>query len=138
MSRHVLVPVDGSEMAWHALEHAREQSRAATVTVLYVLDPQRGDYYHDDEEQQPVKRSEAIAAEARERFDVGTTAAETTLEFRQVTGQPSHAIVRFTEENDVDAIIMGSRGRSGVSRVLLGSVAEDVLRRAPVPVTVVR
>jgi len=62
------------------------------------------------------------------------------VEFRIETavGKPSREIVSFAEENDVTQIIIGSHGRKGVSRVLLGNVAENVVRRAPVTVTVVR
>jgi nucleotide-binding universal stress UspA family protein len=53
-------------------------------------------------------------------------------------GRPSRAIVEYAEEHDIDHIVMGSHGRSGVTRILLGSVAETVVRRSPVPVTIVR
>jgi nucleotide-binding universal stress UspA family protein len=55
-----------------------------------------------------------------------------------IVGVPSRAIVEWAEENEVDGVVIGSHGREGVSRVLLGSVAETVVRRSPVPVTVVR
>ena len=55
-----------------------------------------------------------------------------------VDGKPAREIVSYAEKGDVDHIVMGSRGRSGLSRLLLGSVAETVVRRAPTPVTVVR
>jgi nucleotide-binding universal stress UspA family protein len=53
-------------------------------------------------------------------------------------GGPANAIVECAEEESVDHIVTGSHGRSGVTRILLGSVAETVVRRSPVPVTVVR
>ena len=52
--------------------------------------------------------------------------------------RPADAILDYVEANDVDHVIMGSHGRSGISRILLGSVAEIVARRSPAPVTVVR
>ena len=52
--------------------------------------------------------------------------------------RPADAILTYIDDNDVDHVIMGSHGRSGVSRLLLGSVAETVARRSPAPVTVVR
>ncbi|MDJ1434528.1 universal stress protein [Halostagnicola sp. A-GB9-2] len=60
------------------------------------------------------------------------------LQMETVVGNPARETVAFAEENDIDHILVGSHGRSGVSRVLLGSVAEKIVRRAPVPVTVVR
>ncbi len=53
-------------------------------------------------------------------------------------GRPTKVIVEYADEHDINQIVMGSHGRSGMSRILLGSVAEIVVRRASVPVTVVR
>jgi len=53
-------------------------------------------------------------------------------------GRPTKVIVEYADDHDIDQIVMGSHGRSGMSRILLGSVAEIVVRRASVPVTVVR
>nr|WP_231512990.1 universal stress protein [Haloferax mediterranei] len=53
-------------------------------------------------------------------------------------GDPAREIIRYAEERDVDTIVIGSHGRSFVVRMLLGSVAEAVVRRAPTPVLVVR
>ncbi|MFP4187941.1 MAG: universal stress protein [Halobacteriales archaeon] len=55
-----------------------------------------------------------------------------------VLGDPAREIVAYAEENNVDRVVMGSHGRDGATRVLLGSVAETVVRRSPTPVTVVR
>lgn len=65
---------------------------------------------------------------------------DAALSFRMETtvGNPAREIVSFAEDNDITEIVMGSHGRRGVSRVLLGSVAETVVRRAPTTVTVVR
>ena len=61
-----------------------------------------------------------------------------TLEGETVLGRPARAIIDYAEDNEVDQIVMGSHGRDGVSRILLGSVAETIVRRSPCPVTVVR
>ncbi len=60
-----------------------------------------------------------------------------TITTETASGPAARSIVEFADEHDVDGIIIGSHGRSGVSRVLLGSVAERVVRRATPPVTVV-
>lgn len=60
------------------------------------------------------------------------------IDTRTTVGDPSREIVAFAEEHGVDQLVIGSHGRSPMSRILLGSVAETVTRRAPVPVTVVR
>ena len=55
-------------------------------------------------------------------------------EHRLITGDPAGAIPRLAEEEHVDMIVMGTHGRSGLSRLLMGSVAEAIVRRAPCPV----
>jgi len=152
MARHLLVPLDGSDPSWEALAHVVETEPDATVTVLHVIDPARASYgasvgiptsseewYHAEEE-----AAEEMFEEARERV------AGTDIELHEetVVGQPSRVIVDYVEGEDdgeagavrptIDAIVIGSHGRRGVARVLLGSVAEVVVRRSPVPVTVVR
>ncbi|MFC7078403.1 universal stress protein [Haloarcula halophila] len=56
----------------------------------------------------------------------------------RMRGRPDRAIVKYLEENEYDLVVLGSHGRDGVARVLLGSVAEKVVRRSPIPVLVVR
>lgn len=145
MSLHVLVPIDGSEPAWNALDHAAEQHAGGRITVINVVDPiedvylgLEGGYYDADVVERANDRGEELCEEARERFaetgGLDTTDFQTTVE----TGNPARMIVEYADENGVDHIVMGSHGRTGVARVLLGSVAETVARRAPIPVTIVR
>ena len=141
MSKHVLVPLDGSEQASEALDFACEEYPAATVTLMHVINPSRAGYgaqagipsFSEEWYEEAEEGAEELFAEARAR-----TPPDVTVETATEVGQPSHAIVEFAEETDVDQIVMGSHGRQGVSRLLLGSVAETVVRRSPVPVTVVR
>jgi nucleotide-binding universal stress UspA family protein len=142
MARHVLVPLDGSPQAWEALEHAMEEYPDADITLLSVINPMDAGYSAETALPSAAEEwYESAKAAAEERFD---EAAEIAVE-RGVSihtavevGRPSSMIVQYTEEHDVDGIVMGSHGRKGVSRILLGSVAEAVVRRSPVPVTVVR
>jgi len=60
------------------------------------------------------------------------------VETRTRLGTPAQEILEYVERNPIDHVVIGSHGRSGVARILLGSVAEVVVRRSPVPVTVVR
>jgi nucleotide-binding universal stress UspA family protein len=139
--RHVLIPLDESDQSEQALEHAIETTPDARVTLLTVINPSVGFsvgtgapgsaevWYESQKEQAEERLTEAIGAvEAR------GMANETVVE----TGRPAPTIVEYAATHDVDQIIMGSHGRKGVSRLLLGSVAEKVVRRSPVPVTVVR
>ncbi|PSQ23605.1 universal stress protein UspA, partial [Halobacteriales archaeon QS_9_67_17] len=77
--------------------------------------------------------AEELFAEARD-----AAPESVTLETATEMGQPARTIVDYADDNDIDEIVIGSHGRQGISRVLLGSVAENVVRRADMPVTVVR
>jgi nucleotide-binding universal stress UspA family protein len=61
-----------------------------------------------------------------------------TVTTELIYGRPVHVIPRYVETHGVDEVVIGSRGRDGTARLLLGSVAETVVRRVPIPVTVVR
>jgi nucleotide-binding universal stress UspA family protein len=140
MAKRLLVPIDGSEQAWNALDHATAENPAAALTLLHVINPVGagtgaqvadvgyGEQWYEDAE----RRAESLFESARERVGDRSVETETTV------GRPARAIVTFAEDETIDAIVMGSHGRDGVSRIVLGSVAETVVRRSPVPVTVVR
>lgn len=145
MTKHVLVPLDGSDPSWAAFDHALDQYAGARITVLNVVDPAEGVYtgleggYYDGATfDRAVERGETLCEQARDRLEERGEHAETVLETAVESGRPARTIVRYAEEHDVDHVVLGSHGRKGVSRVLLGSVAETVARRVPVPVTIVR
>jgi nucleotide-binding universal stress UspA family protein len=138
MAKRLLVPVDGSDPADAALEEYPD----ADITVLSVIDPTDVGYgsieaapsTFEHLQKSAEERTQKVLdeAEARAADHDMTVTAETVI------GMPSRAIVEWAENNDIDGIVIGSHGRQGVTRVLLGSVAESVVRRSPVPVTVVR
>jgi universal stress protein A len=68
--------------------------------------------------------------------DVKPTDSTVPCEHRLVMGDPADAVVRLAEEEDVDLIVLGSHGRTGLSRLLMGSVAEAIVRKAHCPVLV--
>ena len=142
MAPHVLVALDGSAPAEHALDRALAEADGATVTAIHVVDPAAavtvaelegpvngGTWFED-----ATERAEGILAEARE------TAEEYGVDLRTETavGRPAREIVAYADDHDVDEIIVGSHGRRGIERAVLGSVAEHVVRRADCTVTVVR
>lgn len=135
----ILVPVDGSTPADDALAYALEQFAADEIVALYVMDPVDGATAWgpgsaDDWLQAAEERSERVLEAATAlASDAGV---EVTTD--STVGRPAHAIVEYVKDHDVEHVVIGSHGRGGLSRVLLGSVAEVVVRRAPVPVTVVR
>jgi nucleotide-binding universal stress UspA family protein len=61
-----------------------------------------------------------------------------TIEYRLLEGDPATVLVETAQETEADLMVMGTHGRSGLTRLVMGSVAEDVLRRAPCPVMTVR
>jgi nucleotide-binding universal stress UspA family protein len=142
MPKRLLVPVDGSDPADAALSFALEEYPDAELTILSVVDPTDVGYGSVDAAPSTLDHLQQRAEERTERvLDEAEARAEehgVSVERETVVGMPSRAIVEWAEENDVDGIVIGSHGREGVSRVLLGSVAETVVRRSPVPVTVVR
>jgi nucleotide-binding universal stress UspA family protein len=142
MAKRVLVPIDGSEQARTALEYALEEFAEETVTILTVIDPREFNTYGgvegwvdlDDLREQRRDQAEKLLEDARERAEGRGLTVDTDV----VTGKVARAIIEYAEEHGIDHVVLGSHGRSGISRVLLGSVAENVVRRSPVPVTVVR
>jgi nucleotide-binding universal stress UspA family protein len=135
----VLVPVDGSEPSDDALVYALEQFDDAEIVVINVMDPVDsatawGPGVADDWLSASEERSETILEEA----EAIAEDVDRTVETDSVVGRPAHTIVEYADEHDIDHILLGSHGRDGLSRVLLGSVAETVVRRASIPVTVVR
>lgn len=145
MATHVLVPIDGSEPSWDALDYAMEHFAGARITVIHVVDPTEGlhagiegGYYDPDAYDRAIERGEDLCDDAETRLADAGVLEETEFEGVVESGRPARTIVDFIHDEDVDHVVMGSHGRSGVSRVLLGSVAEMITRRSPVPVTIIR
>lgn len=145
MIRHVLVAVDDSECSMDALSFALEEHPEARFTAIHVINP--GELVTvgggiddlgtiDIEELREQREAEADRLLDRVRSEGAAAGVEIETEVR--TGQVAKAIVSFAEEAAVDVIVVGSHGRRGASRVLLGSVAEGVARRSSIPVTIVR
>ncbi|MFC7069678.1 universal stress protein [Halobaculum lipolyticum] len=146
MSRRILVPIDSSDHSTKALDHALAVHEGATVVLLHVVDPTRWVSAGDDEGMEPFyskqleeaarSGSEELLAAAADRVRDAGADVETV----ELVGGPARAILQYLDEEgaDVDQVVMGSHGRTGLGRVLMGSVAERVTRRSPVPVTVVR
>ncbi|MFC6824294.1 universal stress protein [Halopelagius fulvigenes] len=140
MSKHLLLPVDGSPQSVEALHFASSEWDDATVTLLHVIDPVATDprpsalpggseeWYEEMREE-----SEELLAKARAAFD-----DDADVRTRTEVGRPAQSIVSVAGDGEFDHIVMGSHGREGISRILLGSTAEYVVRRSPVPVTIVR
>ena len=136
----VLVAYDGSRPAQEAVEHAVTRYADEEIVLLRVLEVSSGmlsagvDMF---QEWLKTERKE-VATEVTEEVDELIDAADVEFRMETAVGEPAREIVEFAEANEIDTIIVGNHGREGVSRVLIGSVAERVVRRAPMTVTVVR
>ncbi|WP_339103233.1 universal stress protein [Haloterrigena salinisoli] len=143
MSR-ILVPFDDSERAREALEYAIDLFPNGEFVALTVVDtssvPAIPNTASGDEDE-VAETVETVFGDVEERLETPERLAaerDVPIETRTRLGTPTQEIVEFAETEAVDHIVMGSHGRSGVKRFLLGSVAEVVVRHSPVPVTVVR
>ncbi|WP_049941609.1 universal stress protein [Haloterrigena turkmenica] len=147
MYERILIPTDGSETAETAVEHALDlaEKYGAEVHALYVVDTdsmslslgaeqvdriEQGQYDEMDDVRERAERATGyIADRAQER---GLESVENVS-----AGKPHSLIADYIEDKDIDLVVMGSHGRSGIRRALLGSVTERTLRSTHVPVLVV-
>ncbi|GAB3019557.1 universal stress protein [Natronobiforma cellulositropha] len=140
MARTILVPFDGSPHARAGLEYAFETYPDAAVTVLHVVE-RTGELGFDDQALEAwLERVDAARADAQdvlERAEAIAAQRDRPLETALWVGRPTTAILAYTTEADVDHVVIGSRG-TGDADGHLGSVADAVVHRSPVLVTVVR
>ncbi|MFT4964502.1 MAG: nucleotide-binding universal stress UspA family protein [Halobacteriales archaeon] len=138
MYRNILLPFDGSEGAAEVLHHASEIAHwaDATIQVLYVADTTRDSVTVVEGETVDalVQEGEDVIDEARKTLETLGVAYETDV----VQGNPGPSIVDYAERYDQDLIVMPTHGREGLSRYLIGSVSEKVVRLSSVPVLSVR
>jgi nucleotide-binding universal stress UspA family protein len=145
MFQRIVVPLDGSKLAEAALPAAEELARLmrAPVLLLRVVDftrlEQYGPYglaleYASVEPVLAAERAEAVSYLEDVQRQLSTKGLSVTFAVR--SGPVARELVAATQPGDV--VIMASHGRGGLSRWLLGSVAEDVVRHAPVPVMIIR
>lgn len=142
MYRTILVPTDGSDPARAALDRAVDLARTydANIHVLYVVDVgDVGLLTPSDAPAEGVRNSlrrtaERIVADAVSVAEEAGVPAESTV----TIGIPHVEILDAADELDVDLVVVGTHGRTGLTRALIGSVAERVVRRCSAPVLTVR
>jgi nucleotide-binding universal stress UspA family protein len=141
MYDEILVPVDGSEPSLHAAEHAAELAARfdAPLHALYVVDadPSPLAVSRADVRETLREVGEQAAENAFETVERLAEDAGVDLETAVVEGAPAEQIVDYAGERGVDLVVMGTHGRSGLGKRLVGSVTERVVRNAPVPVLTV-
>ena len=139
MYDRILVPTDGSPGADRVVDHAAELAaiHGAELHAIYVVNTAGYAGLPADTAIEGLgsmlnEQGEAALDRAAER--VGDVPFERVL----VDGAPSSEIVEYAENEECDLIVMGTHGRGGINRLLLGSVAERVVRTSSVPVLTVR
>ncbi|RBI58549.1 universal stress protein [halophilic archaeon] len=138
MYEDILLPFDATEGATDVLHHAGEIAHwaDATIHILYVADTTRDSV--------TVVEGHLVDALVQEGEEIVEEAEETlrTLgvdyESDVVQGNPAPTIVEYAERYEHDLIVMPTHGREGISRYLLGSISEKVVRLSPVPVLTAR
>ncbi len=144
MFKHILVPVDGSPTAMLAVSKAAALAKTfgSAVTALYVIDPYPFTGVGADFAYGQAQYLAAATAEANAALDaVKSAMQEAGIAANAVVGE-GHAvhdgIVRAIESTGADLVVMGSHGRRGLEKLMLGSVTQRVLGVVKVPVLVVR
>jgi universal stress protein A len=141
--RRILAPTDFSELSKQGLKSALELAEAfgAKLLLLYVVEPppypvegivpsHLGATMLDDLERQATNDLAQMLSE--------TQASQMDVARRVVVGIPYRKIVDVAEEEKIDLIVMTTHGRTGLSHLVMGSVAEKIVRTAPCPVLTIR
>ena len=145
MYEHIVVPLDGSKLAEEALPDAERLARltSAPVHLVRVIDlsdlmwhGQSGWVMEDTAAEHALAAESTAASSYLETIAERLVGAGLVAETEVRRGQPSREVIAAARPGDL--IVMAPHGRSGVTRWFLGSVAEEVVRRAEVPVLLVR
>jgi nucleotide-binding universal stress UspA family protein len=123
-----------SEVAFHVAAALARDYRARMV-ALHVIEPVRVGFseygsYIGPEEDKARAMATLDAMEA--------PSPRVTMDHRLLEGDPAEVIAEIAADTNADLIVMGTHGRTGLTRLVMGSVAEEVLRRAPCPVLTIR
>lgn len=150
MYSKIMVPLDGSELAECVLPHVEAITTGCKITSVVfvrVVDPiqlpasvpARGEFGFSEKERQQLEEQRKQTAAAYLKKIVENTRLEgAQLSYEVLEGKVADVLAHRAEKNGVDLIIIASHGRSGVSRWVMGSVADRILRSACVPVLMIR
>lgn len=147
MYEHILIPTDGSDTATVAVDHAVDLAKrhGAQLHALYVVDIDAVNLGLGSEQVDRIRQgnfgemTELKAKAEGATGAVASVASEHDIDVHEAirVGAPHEVIADYADSNGIDLVVMGSHGRSGVKRALLGSVTERVLRSTHRPVLVV-
>lgn len=142
--KHILVPTDFSKSSENALRYAVAfvEKFGAQLSLLHVV--QDLTWFIPEAilvapaAIPPVEQFHTAALTALERMIKGLNLPGITVHPEVRQGAPFHAIIEYAREKNIDLIVMGTHGHTGLTHVLVGSTAEKVVRKAPCPVLTVR
>ena len=148
MIKRILVPIDFSDFSIDALKYGVSVARhfGAKILLLHVISQElinemktvRGFLGDTDPPEEFLARKKRDINERIEKILKGETDQTLFEEPLIEVGIPAEEIIRVAKERKVDLVVIATRGRSGLSHILMGSVAEKVVRRSPCPVLSVR
>jgi nucleotide-binding universal stress UspA family protein len=150
MYRKIMVPLDGSQLAECALPHVEAITtgcKTTNVVFVRVIEPiqlparlpAQGEFGFQDKDRRQIDEQRKKTAEAYlEKIIQKVALGETVPGYEVLEGSVAETLAAWAEQNDVDLIIIASHGRSGVSRWVMGSVADRILRSVCVPVMMIR
>jgi len=137
----ILVPTDGSDYSMRAAEYAISIAKThdAQITITYVIDEVVIDQFSKPEERETVESELKTDGQRYIHYVMGLAEKEAVKSTSMlVKGRPFEQIVNLAKSLNVDLIVMGTYGRRGAERILIGSVAERVIEYSPCPVLVVK
>jgi len=137
--KKILIATDGSENNQTAVNEGIKIARAcgSSVSVVYVIDMHAFETIPADVGMRDTYQ--LLQDEAKQVLDrIKTQGEDLQMETKVLEGRPANEIVEFAAENGIDLIVIGTQGKTGIKRILLGSVAETVIRAASCMVLVVK
>jgi nucleotide-binding universal stress UspA family protein len=142
MFSHILCPVDGSDASILALHVAARLAaeQKARLTVCSVADPVKASVMAFGNPQATAVCLETVDSEAKATAQQAVKLVSDIITAKPIAleGQAAEAILEYAKQSDCDLIVMGSHGRSGIPRAIVGSIAEGVLRHSTIPVMIIR
>lgn len=143
--KNILFPTDCSKRSEEVLEYAVEIAHQfkANITLLHVVSDLSlyggaTDYLSPMNYQGLIGEYETFAKKQLESFWTKAKHPEVEVEMAQVIGDPFKEIVQYAKDKSMDLIVISTHGRTGLQHIMLGSVAEKVVRYSPIPVMTVR
>ena len=151
MYNRILAPLDGSKLSECSLEHVKEIAKGCQVTevvLLTALEPvqnllswpasqtqanELAAEMEKNQRQMRLKAEDYLAAAANDLKEAGLAVRTVVIE-EKGDEQAASIILNYTQNNNIDLIIMSTHGRSGISRWSFGSVADKVVRSSTIPV----